>query len=70
MLQLSDVGKSRKVQGCACSPIGSRVYGGYLEVIAGQPGRLTVDRSKRVTQPVPVQVESHIGVPRSEMSMI
>ena len=38
MLQLPDVGKSRKVQGCIFPPIGSRIYGKYLKAIRGQCG--------------------------------
>lgn len=70
MLQFPDVGKSREVQGCTFSPIGSRIHGGYFEAFAGQLRCLTTGRSKRVILPVLARAESRIGVPRSEMSMI
>ena len=70
MLQLFNVGKSGEVQGCTFPPVGSRVHGEYLEATSDQVACLTPGRSRQETLPVPVQAESLIGVPRSEMSTI
>ena len=70
MLQLSNAGKSGQVHGCTFSPTGSGIHGEYLEATSDQVARLTPGRSKQETLPVPVQAESLIGVPHSEMSTI
>lgn len=70
MLQLPNVGESGQVQGCTFPSTGSRVHGEYVEATSDQVACLTSRRSRQETLPAPGQAESHIGVPRSEMSMI
>ena len=70
MLQLPNASKSGQIQGCAFPSAGSGVHGEYVEASSDQLASLTPGRSKQEILPVPVQAESRIGVPRSEMSTI
>ena len=70
MLQLPNAGKSGQIQGCTFPSTGSRVHGEYVEATSDQLASLIPGRFKQETLPAPVQAESRIGVPRSEMSTI